>query len=209
MVKAKERSAILVRVALFGAMGGAINAWLCLVRIPVAVEGNLDFKWAIVPGGALHGAVLAVVALAAALMTSARPPLFRLLLAAPLGWVAGYVSWIPLHRWAAGATWHNSLLWPRQDVGSWAFVWKAFAHFGLVSVIYFLGLSFGGLRPGRVRHVAYGVCAGVLGSLWWWVEFGPWYFALIHGSIWGLLVGLGAHAALESRSSASRGPDVA
>jgi hypothetical protein len=29
----------------------------------------------------------------------------------------------------------------------------------------------------------------MLGSLWWWIEFQPWYFAAIHGSVWGLLVG--------------------
>ena len=209
MLNAKERLAMLAEVSLAGAVGGAINAWLCLAEIPVPVAGNFDFKGTIVPGGALHGAVLAVVAVGAALETSARPPLVRLLLAAPLGWLAGYLSWVPLHRWAAGESWRNSVLWPWQDVRPWAFAWKAFAHFGLVAVIYFLCFSCGGLRQGKARNIVFGVSAGVLGSLWWWVEFGPWYFALLHGTVWGVLVGMGIHAALASRSGASQKPGAA
>lgn len=179
-------------MALCGAVGGAVNAFLCFARIPVAVPDNPSFRWVVVPGGMLHGAVLALIPVLAAVAMKCRPSWVKLVLAPVLAWVAGYLSWIPLSRWAADETWSRSLVWPFRHV-SFDTIWWPFCHFGLVSIIYFLCLSLGGVKRHMKWHVAYGVSAGVLGSLWWWTLWHRWYFALIHGAIWGILVGLAAY----------------
>jgi hypothetical protein len=186
----------LLVVALAGAVGGGINAWLCFVRIPVPVEDDPSFRWVIVPGGALHGAALAAIPLAVAMAVSRRPLWFRLLLLPVVGWTAGYVSWIPLHHWGLDETWGDSLRWAFDNEASFGSVGSTpFRQFGLVAVIYFLALTLRGGRRSLAGYLTFGICAGVLGSLWWWIELGPWYFAPIHGTIWGTLVGIGMHVA--------------
>jgi hypothetical protein len=44
-----------------------------------------------------------------------------------------------------------------------------------------------------------GISSGVLGSLWFWIVYGPWYFSLIHGIIWGSFVGFGLWIALSPK----------
>ncbi len=182
----------LVLVALLGASAGAVNGWLCLAGIPEPVHDNPTFRWVIVPGGAIHGAVLVLIPVVAAATLAAWRLTFRVLMAPLVGWIAGYASWIPLHHWAIDETWLKSVVWPWSQGGGWtAAAWLPFPHFGLVAVIYFLALVVQGSRRGPVLTAAAVVCAGVLGSLWWWIEFEPWYFAAIHGTVWGLLVGWG------------------
>lgn len=191
----------LLLVALAGGIGGAINAWLCLARLPVPVYDDPEFRWVIVPGGMLHGACLAVIAFIGALATSVLRPLPRLAMVVPIGWVSGYLSWIPLNHWVFKETWGNSLIWVFRDNSLGAVLWGPYVQFGLVSALYFLGLSFGCQRRRRLTCIFYGVCAGVLGSLWWWVEFKPWYIALIHGTIWGLFVSMGVTRSFKSWTS--------
>jgi hypothetical protein len=195
MLSRSQRATGLLQVGALGAVGGAANASLCFAGLPVPVEGNPGFGWALIPGGALHGAALAIIPLAAALILSEHRIVVRLVVSAPLGWLAGYISWIPLHRWAIDETWSHSLVWPFQETSVASMVSSPFLYFGLVALIYFLALSLGGLHRAAVVHVAYAVSAGVLGSLWWWVDIQPWYFSLIHGTLWGSLVALGTYAA--------------
>ena len=103
-----------------------------------------------------------------------------------------YLSFIPLDRWALDEPWSRSLTWAFQE--GWNQVLVApFAYFGLVAVAYYLSLSMGGLRSTSLAsHLVQSCAAGVLGSLWWWTSWEPWYFSVLHGSIWGVLVGLGA-----------------
>jgi hypothetical protein len=42
--------------------------------------------------------------------------------------------------------------------------------------------------------------SGALGSLWWWIEWEFAYFSLIHGAIWGVLVGLATARALRQEA---------
>lgn len=175
-------------VGSLGMCAGATNAWLCLVRLPVPVNDDLHFNWLIVPGGAIHGAVLAMIPLGAALAVGRWSSAIRTLLAAPVvGWVAGYVSWIPLHRWAFEQSWRHSLLWPSGPAAAWT----PFVYFGLVSAFLFVLLSSFGAAGRTRRQVAFGVIAGILGALWFWGAFKPWYFAVIHGVVWGVAVGMG------------------
>ena len=178
-------------VAILGAGAGAINAWLCLARIPVPVQDDPDFTWLVVPGGAVHGAIMAIVPLAAALTLVGWRVGYRVLVAPVVGWVAGYASWVPLHHWVFDKSWSKSLVWPLQIDGWLGVAWAPFPYFGAVGAIAYVSLTAGGLGRSRARTAVLIACAGVLGSLWWWLEFGPWYFAAIHGTIWGILVGWG------------------
>ncbi len=191
----------LLLVAALGAVAGATNASLCLARVPEPVHDNPTFGWVLVPAGALHGAMLGLIPVAGALVASRWRAISRVLLVVPVGWLAGYLSWIPLHHWVLDEPWRRALLWPFQNASWLGAAWAPFAYFGIVSATYFALLGTWGLQRGRVAHAACGACAGVLGSLWFWSEFEPWYFAIIHGIIWGLFVGTGAYRAGEDAKS--------
>jgi hypothetical protein len=185
-------------VASLGAAGGAVNAWLCVSRIPEPVHDSPTFEWVTVPAGAVHGAILGLVPVLGVFMTSEWRLIYRFLLALPVGWLAGYLSWIPLDRWALDEPWRRSLLWPFEGKPGFDVAWTPFAYFGVVSALLFLSLCVCGSRRSGVIQAACGSGAGVLGSLWFWSEFQPWYFAAIHGTVWGLLVGWGVFLANQS-----------
>lgn len=173
--------------AVLGGLGGAINAFLCYVQQPVPIPHSAGvFKWPIVPAGALHGALLALVSVGMARLLSPRKPLAQWFALPITGYLAGLVSWFPLNvslnfGWGLYREWSVQTLW-------WPYV-----YFGLVGLCYYFCLVLGGrLIDTRLSmHIAIGVLSGVLGSLWWWVSWHPWYFSLLHGSIWGTCVGFG------------------
>jgi len=104
-----------------------------------------------------------------------------------IGYLSGYVSWVPLNA-SLGFTWD----WYKPKIELFYLYWP-FHHFGLVGLGYYFCLNIL-KRLTDVRlgvHLAAGVLSGILGSLWWWIFWGVWYFSLIHGTIWGGLVGLG------------------
>jgi hypothetical protein len=186
----------LARVAFSGGLAGTANAWLCYVGIPIPVDPHVGFKWHVIPAGAAHGALLATFAFGAATLVRAWPLPKRLAAALPLGWLTGYASWLPLNRsldpsW--NASWSTTLLWPFAQPDPWMqALWVPFVYFGLVAVLYYLWLTIRGWKAGPLwASVASSCAAGTLGSLWFWIIFGRWYFSVIHGVLWGVLVGVG------------------
>jgi len=182
-----------VRVAFCGALAGAANAWLCYAGIPIPIDPHADFKWHVIPAGAAHGALLAAFAFGAATLLYAWPLAIRLAAAVPLGWLAGYASWLPLNR-SLDESWRKTMFWPFEQSDPWPqALWAPFAYFGLVAVLYYLWLATRGWNVGALWASVAGACAaGTLGSLWFWAIFGRWYFSVIHGVLWGILVGVGA-----------------
>ena len=187
------------RVGMCGALGGAVNAWLCYARLPVAVNDNPHFEWHVIPAGGFHGGLLAVLAYGLGHALAKRRLRVRLASALPLAWVAGFVSWIPLDRSTFDEPWSKSLVWPLHE--AWGYMMLGpLQYFGLVALLYYAAVAFGLAKERRLGpHVAYASAAGILGSLWWWVGIEPWYFSILHGAIWGTLVGVGAWSA-EGRS---------
>lgn len=192
-----------VRVAACGALGGATNAWLCYAEVPVAAAQNTTFGWHVIPAGAVHGSVLAFTAFGGARLLASRGLRLRLLVAAPLAWVAGVASWIPLNRSAFDEPWLKSLTWPFHDGWGTALL-APFQYFGFVAGLYYLSLVIR-VTQGRslAAHVLTAGASGTLGSLWWWIAMESWYFSPLHGTIWGAFVGAGAWA-----WAASRGRDM-
>ncbi len=187
------RPRAMLALGLGGALGGAVNAWLCYAGIPVPVE-HKTFTWQVIPAGAVHGAVLAVVALGLGTALSRRPVGLRLLAALPVAWAAGYLSWIPLAHVVFEWPWSKSLTWPLHD-GWGSTLLEPLRYFGFVTLLYFAAVAFWLARGSRpTAHAALAVIAGCLGSLWWWIEIEPWYFSVLHGAIWGAFVGAGAWA---------------
>jgi hypothetical protein len=122
-------------------------------------------------------------------------------MAAAVGWMAGYTSWEPLRLSLEGRLdWR----WPFDD-GLQGAVTYPLAHFGLVAAIFAAFWPRDGMSPDR-RLIA-ALAAGIAGSLWWWIAYEQWYLSPLHGSIWGLLVGLssrsGAAATAMGRSRMS------
>lgn len=183
------------RVGLCGALGGAINAWLCYARLPVAVSGNPKFAWHVVPAGAVHGGLLAIAAFGVGIAFSTRRLRTRLAVALPLAWVAGFVSWIPLNRSAFEEPWAKSFGWALHN-GWGAALLGPLQYFGFVALLYYLAVALClPRRRGLTAHVILAAVAAILGSLWWWIAIGPWYFSVLHGTVWGTFVGVGAWSA--------------
>lgn len=196
----------LLWVGALGAVGGAINAWLCYAQFPVAAATNADFHWHVVPAGAVHGGLLAAFALGGGSLLLNRSLGERLLAAPLLAWIAGVTSWIPLNRSAFDEPWLKSLTWPFHQGWSLAAI-GPFQYFGLVAGFYYVLLTLYASRHRRLSaHVLYAGASGTLGSLWWWITVEPWYFSLFHGAIWGTLVGTGAW--VRSRAGTARVPSV-
>ena len=207
---ASIRIAGLFSIAFLGAIGGAINAALCYAKIPVAAAVDKNFDWQVIPAGAVHGAILAGVAVGVACLLTGKAVWLRLLTAPFAGWVGGYLSWVPLNPLVFDKPWSKSLSWPIGEATGIGLLFITFLYFGFVTAIYYVCLSLGGLsQRGLGVHLLYACTAGIAGSLWWWIGWKPWYLSLLHGTIWGMLVGYGTWravraAALEDREVTSQ-----
>lgn len=177
------------------AAAGAANAAACWLEWPVAVPDSGDvFRWHLVPAGALHGAVLAALALVGLRVLRGAPRAARVLAGPLVGWAAGYLSWIPI---AASIGVERSALgilgWPFGGVEE--ALLAPLQSFGLVAGLYYWGLLLleRGPNPAWARRLA-GIASGALGSLWFWIGMEAWYLSLLHGAVWGLLVSQSAGA---------------
>ncbi len=81
---------ILAWAAAGGCLGGGLNAVHALLTL------SEDLKWHIVPAGALHGGLLALLSLASARLLLRRPPWQGILGLPLLGWACGYLTFFPL-----------------------------------------------------------------------------------------------------------------
>lgn len=172
-------------IGLLGGLGGAINAWMCYANLPPWGAG-LRFEWHVIPAGWAHGALLAVLSIGPATLLRARHLPIRLLWIPIGGWLSGWISWIPL-SFSTGYL-SFDMLNP-----SWETWWWPYYAFGLVGVLYYFFLTICRQLDSKklLRHVLMGTISGAMGTLWWWISAQPWYFSLIHGTIWGTLVGFG------------------
>ena len=193
-----QRGRRLGTMAFWGAFGGGINALLCYAHLPAPImtgesvfggSSPIEFPWTVIPGGAAHGAILAVAGVWTAARIARYPILIRAMTAAIAGWIAGWISWIALSTGMLMNEWPEILVWPFQQ--GW---WQPWCYFGLVTTLCIAGLSMRPNWPGTqlIPHLLVGIISGVLGSLWWWIMSTPWHFSLLHGTIWGALVGYGA-----------------
>lgn len=194
-----KRSQVLGPVVLAG-VGGAVNALLCVTGLPVATDYLSDFRWHLVPAGWGHGAALCLVPAVCAISVAKRPVILRWIMLPLAGFLSGYVSWVFLGLSLDSLDVYTDI--------TWEYLWGFYQTFGFVGACYYVGLALlGGLAEQRLaRHLAYGVVSGILGSLWWWIAFGPWFFSLLHGAVWGLLAGWGMWRAVTraARGAASR-----
>lgn len=206
-------------IGALGGVGGLINGWLCYAKYPVAVVENETFLWPIIPLGALHGTLLAVISVGLACLFWKRRLFLRLIGLAVSGYLAGWISLIPIFYYVesidlllsfspASVTFKrlisDVILWPflnRLDSG---YIWDPYVYFGLAGSVYYFFLTLCGQLTCRnlSKHLFLGVLSGILCSLWWWISFKPWYFSLIHGTIWGMLVGFGVWKSQQLNHSA-------
>jgi hypothetical protein len=179
------------QLSALGAMGGAVNAALAFTGVPI-LGGATHFEWHIILAGACHGALLAGIAGATAALLQAQPLWQRWLAAPVVGWVAGWLSWVPMQLSIHSRGVLGTLSWPFADSLSQALI-GPLRSFGLVSLLLYggLALSWWGAIMSRPVGLSLGVISGVAGSLWFWCGVGSWPAALIHGAIWGALVGFG------------------
>ena len=179
-------------VGLCGALGGAANAWDVYCDSTPTL-----FAWHLVPAGALHGALLAVAVIGAARVLWQQSTLLRLAMVPVVSWVAGWLSYIPLgvsiEKPESPAALLSHLIWPFTS--GVAGLWRPLQAFGLVTgIAYTLLAVCRGLTSRRlVIHLLIGIISGIGGSMWWWQDLGPggWRTSLVHGCVWGALVGFG------------------
>ena len=201
----------LQRVAWLGALGGGLNATLCYLKWPVPVPGlgidgpsTMHFHWSIIPGGCAHGAVLAAVPVWFAQRLERHPIMTRWIAVPVIGWLSGWWSWSMMNAsmdlggsgviGALSVNFWKRVLWPFDGplMSSDRLV-APFLYFGLVGVLLAAGVTLLSASNFQRRPVAItvGVASGVAGSLWWWSEWNRWWFSLLHGGMWGALVGYG------------------
>lgn len=128
-------------IGALGGVGGLINGWLCYVEYPTSVREAVGFSWPIIPLGALHGALLAVVSIGMANLFWKRRLFLRLIGLAVSGYLAGWILGIPtegLDRiifsaiFGAKVTWNEVIFWPFSGYLTLATFYVPYKYFGLV-----------------------------------------------------------------------------
>lgn len=180
------------RAGLAGGLGGGANATLCYLRIPVPIHDTaVNLQWHVIPAGCAHGALLALVAGAAFQWAARRGAAVQWCAVILVAWFGGYLAWIPLDLSVTSSSLGQSLTWPAKSQPEiTAILWTPVAYFGAVAGLLYASLLLARTVDRRWMPLAGAIAAGTLGSLWWWIQWGPWYFSLLHGSLWGGLVGL-------------------
>ena len=189
-------------IGLMGGLGGAINAALCYFKLPVSIPMDvtppsqaIDFPWHVVPAGALHGALLACGSVGCAQLVWNQRLKLKLVGLLLVTWMVGWVSFIPIRLSVFRENVHDAITWPLASGLAHVLdvVRGPVTSFGLVAGLYYLLLALCRQLTARSlqRHVLLGALSGVAGSCYWWASFGRWYFSLMHGTIWGALVGYG------------------
>jgi hypothetical protein len=183
-MKKSKLGELLLRSGVGGALGGLFNAAHCWATL-----SHSEIHWHIIPAGAVHGALLALIAVLSSALVLERSLPVRLLVLPFVAWIAGWLSFEAL---SLSLGWGDMMfeVWtrPKNILGP-------YGNFGLVVAWAFLGWAI--LRwlrsPRLLVHLACAVSAGIWGSLWWWISMDTehWYYSLIHGVVWGSLVGLG------------------
>jgi hypothetical protein len=85
--------------------------------------------------------------------------------------------------------WSN-IAWPFEASQASLVVLQPFQYFGIVGGVFTALLLAGSARlADRSVAIGCGLASGILGSLWWWISWKRWWFALLHGAIWGACVG--------------------
>ena len=183
--------------ALGGGIGGALNALLCYVKIPDVGA----FEWHIIPAGALHGALLALIPSMMAMLLLRQKLWIRLTGAPVAGYVAGWLSYIPLEL-SLSTEKKLSILWwvLSQSESRFHIITDPFMIFGFVSLTYYFGLAALKFfkKQSLSAQIILAMSSGILGSLSWWCSMSSfWYISFFHGTIWGILTGFGMWFAQE------------
>ncbi len=189
----------LTRLTLSGGCAGALNAAHCWATLP-----EHQFAWHIIPAGAVHGALLALLAAFFSGLLLERSLAARLTAVPLVGWLAGAASFSALNL-SLGWGWNMYLFWEKPGELYWPF-----QAFGLVAALAFLG--WGALKllraPRLMTHWLTAIFAGMAGSLWWWISMdaGHWYYSLLHGTVWGSAVGLALWSSCGERNRLETAP---
>jgi hypothetical protein len=174
-------------------LGGAVNASLVLAGIPVSLENKyLVFEWHLIPAGFLHGAILALCAWLGTRISS-KNKIMQWAVCAAVGYLAGWLSGIPLTLSISDTPRLSMLWWPLDQTHTYEIFLTPYLHFGLVSSLYYFFLVILDFRSKKTlpHFLVAAAVSGALGSLYWWLSLGPWYNCLIHGAIWGAGAGFG------------------
>ena len=91
--------------------------------------------------------------------------------------------------WWAPSVW----LYSRYPPDSAAAAQMPFLAFGAIGALYVFLLAVCRQLSAKSLgvHLLMAIASGCVGALYWWVAWGPLYFSLLHGAIWGSLVGFG------------------
>jgi hypothetical protein len=199
----------LLWIGLLGGLGGGINATLCFLDIPPIDKTWSDFAWQVIPAGAIHGFFLSALTVWLAVFCYGFRYLFRWIGMVLSSWIIGWISFIPLQIYMDFDSYKHfiknqvdlhfikeyvlpSLIWPLG--GSPSNLYAPWFFFGFVGLVYYYILNIREQLNSKklARHLVWGGLSGILGACGWWLELlhSP-VLPLVHGPIWGLLVGFG------------------
>ncbi len=210
----KIKSKQLLLIGLLGGLGGGINATLCFFNIPPEGEANRDFYWQVIPAGAIHGFLLSAMTIWFVCFLYDQRLFFRWIGMVLSAWIIGWISFMPIDLYMSFDTNHGwpsvyisdiyflkenlfkNLLWPFYTNDHLAIgIISPFFYFGFVGLIYYLVLNICRQLNSKslFLQLVWGCLSGVLGSFFWWMIWKSAFLCLIHGTIWGLLVGTGVY----------------
>jgi hypothetical protein len=209
----KNKLKLLFTTTILAGLASGINAWWCFAGFPVRIMGEeklffdwkLFFEWQIIPMGAIHGAIISLLIIGSSIALFKKNKILTIIFTPFIGYITGFYSYAPL-MWGIAPS----------EKFEWSFFWNIFvidlnrsasfydlyapySIFGLVASIYYLFLCVFQLLNNKklLYQLIIGIASGILGSLWFWIEFSNaefWYFSLLHGTIWGVFVGYGIWA---------------
>lgn len=182
----------LIWIGIASGIGGAVNAWLCYLGFPVSIM-DTHFQWHLIPAGMLHGSILALSAVGASIILKKYGTVFRVAATLLVGWLGGYLSWIPLQLSVLHDRFIESLAWPFKNGDARVYgLWIPFLYFGMVAALLYLWLNRGERKEKLLVYFVTVALIGAAGSLWWWWTTGElWYISLLHGTIWGVFTAYG------------------
>ena len=191
-----------VIIGLFGGIGGFINMSLSYFKFtPTSLLGiypSEEYDLWLLLGGFIHGFTLAFVAIFFSALFFNKSSWARIFVWPFVGWFSGWVSMIPVFMDHIDGSFSQKLLVAAQfpwglSKTPWDFILGPFWTFGGVAFLLFGGLSFfWAFRSEKIFPLLLTTAlSGILGSIFIFSWQLDWYISLIHGTIWGLLVGFG------------------
>lgn len=176
----------LLILLLVGGVAGTINSLWCYYDILISNEIESLFEWYIVPAGFVHGSIVSLSIGVYLLFLKNLKFILKILCTLFLAWFVGYLCFNVIICGVNGDVNLSFSFEMSTELFSIPFI-----SFGLVLIAFALLDSCKDkfISSDSTKVLLSTIISGIIGSLWWWIAYGNWHLSVLHGCIWGLLIG--------------------